>query len=160
MIRSEEDKISRLSITLDQKIYEKVEESPKALQYEAAIIKEKRVAVCNEDAQELSYMQELMKKRGLVVDSVLDGNEIINKIKSGNQYGLIILDGDANTPSALTILQTIKQENKKKCPVIIVIDDKNEYLKKHFLQDGFKEVILKSQIKKELPEVLNKYLVV
>ena len=58
----------------------------------------------------------------------------------------------------LNILNKLKQIPKFKIPVIVAIDKEKEFIKEHFINDGFKDCIVLNDDKKQLEDVLNKYI--
>lgn len=54
----------------------------------------------------------------------------------------------------MPILKELKKDAKFKTPVIVILDKNTEFIKKHFLEDGFSDYLLKSDLVKEIDRVL------
>ena len=94
------------------------------------------------------------------VDTVttLAGTDIINKINSGDKYDLIIIRDDIKPNSAYDILSELKKIKKFNIPVIVGINKEKEFIKKHFIEDGFSDCILLENIDNEIQRICDKYL--
>ncbi len=160
MIRSEEKKGTTINIVLDQNIYEtnlKNKEVNHALAlYESALNKGNNIMVVDDDVKELSYIKNYLENSGMCVSSSLYGKDVTKKIEENYKFDLIILDDETNTGSALNILEELKKIDKFNIPVIVMINDNKESIKKQYLKDGFTDIIKKSDLKKELDRILNK----
>ena len=85
-------------------------------------------------------------------------NDVIEKVNKKYKCDLIILDDETSTYSAYDILMELKKIDKFNIPVVIMIDDNKEFIKLHYLKDGFADVIMKSKLTSELERVLTKEL--
>lgn len=112
--------------------------------------------VVDDDVKELSYIKNYLENRGMCVSSSLYGKDVTKKIEENYKFDLIILDDETNTGSALNILEELKKIDKFNIPVIVMINDNKESIKKQYLKDGFTDIIKKSDLKKELDRILNK----
>lgn len=159
MIKSDEDSGTTVSITIDQKIVEsKDEELQKKLEiYEESLYKNKKIMVIDDDAKELSEIVSFLEKNDAIVHSSLFGKDIIEKISNKHKYDLIILDDETNTGSALSTLQELKKNDKFNIPVVVMLNDNKEFIKLHYLKDGFADTISKSKLKEELERILKRF---
>ena len=159
MIRSGEEKGSVVSVTIDQKIVETNEReiSKKIDLYEQTLQKNKKIMVVDDDAKELSQITSYLEEKDLSVSGSLFGRDVIEKIANSHKFDLIILDDETNTYSAYEVLKELKKHENFNTPVVIMIDDNKEFIKLHFLQDGFADVIMKSKLKSELDRILKRF---
>ena len=159
IVKSDEGKGTEVSITLDQKIVEvKNKEISKKLNlYEQSLYSNKRIMVVDDDAKELSKITNYLEKRDAIVNGSLFGRDVIDKISSKHKYDLIILDDETDTASAYEVLKELKKNPKFNIPVVIMIDDNKEFIKLHFLKDGFADVIMKSKLNSELDRILKRF---
>lgn len=159
MIKSDEDSGTTVSITIDQKIIEsKDEELQKKLEiYEESLYKNKKIMVIDDDAKELSEIVSFFEKNDVIVHSSLFGKDIVEKISNKHKYDLIILDDETNTGSALSTLQELKKNDKFNIPVVVMLNDNKEFIKLHYLKDGFADTISKSKLKEELERILKRF---
>jgi len=159
MIKSDEDSGTTVSITIDQKVVEtKDEELTKRLEaYEESLYSNKKIMVIDDDAKELSEIVNFFEKNNVIVHGSLFGKDIIEKISNKHKYDLIILDDETNTGSALSTLQELKKNDKFNIPVVVMLDDNKEFIKLHYLKDGFADTISKSKLKDELERILKRF---
>jgi len=159
MIKSDEDSGTTVSITIDQKIVEsKDEELQKKLEiYEETLYKNKKIMVVDDDAKELAEIVSFLEKNDAIVHSSLFGKDIVEKISNKHKYDLIILDDETNTGSALSTLQELKKNEKFNIPVVVMLNDNKEFIKLHYLKDGFADTISKSKLKDELERILKRF---
>ena len=159
IVKSEEGKGTEVSITIDQKIVKtKDNEISKKLDlYEQSLYSNKRVMVVDDDVKELSKITTYLENNDAIVSGSLFGRDVIDKISSKHKYDLIILDDETDTISAYEVLMELKKNPKFNIPVVIMIDDNKEFIKLHFLKDGFADVIMKSKLNSELDRVLKRF---
>jgi len=160
MIKSEDKKGTTVNIVLDQKIYEPDSKNKDAIKklaiYESTLNKGNNIMVVDDDVKELSYIKKYLENKGMIVSSSLYGNDVIEKLEENYNFDLIILDDETNTYSALNILEELKKIDNFNIPVVVMINDNKETIRKHYLKDGFTDVIRKSNVKEELDRVLNR----
>lgn len=159
IVKSGEGKGTEVSITFDQKIVKikNSEVSKKLDLYEQSLYSNKRIMVVDDDAKELSKITTYLEKSDAIVSGSLFGRDVINKISSKQKYDLIILDDETDTISAYEVLKELKKNPKFNIPVVIMIDDNKEFIKLHFLKDGFADVIMKSKLNSELDRILKRF---
>jgi len=160
MLKSEDKKGTTVNIVLDQKIYEPDSKNKDAIKklaiYESTLNKGNNIMVVDDDVKELSYIKKYLENKGMIVSSSLYGNDVIEKLEENYNFDLIILDDETNTYSALNILEELKKIDNFNIPVVVMINDNKETIRKHYLKDGFTDVIRKSNVKEELDRVLNR----
>ena len=156
MVKSEDGVGTSISIVLEQKIVpsKDSEISKKRESYEQSLYRNKKVMVVDDDAKELAKITTFLEKHSAEVSGSLFGRDVIEKINSNMKYDLIILDDETSTYSALDVLKELKKNKKFHTPVIIMIDDNKEFIKLHYLQDGFAECIMKSKLESEINRVM------
>ncbi|MBR4230558.1 MAG: response regulator [Bacilli bacterium] len=155
-----DDKGTTVSITIDQKIVENTETeiSKKLDLYEESLHLNKKIMVVDENIKELTRITHFLEDKGNIVSSSLYANDVIEKIYKKYKYDLIILDDETSTSSAYDVLKELKKIEKFNTPVVIMIDDNKEFIKLHYLKDGFADVIMKSKLTSELERVIKKEL--
>ncbi|MBR3209527.1 MAG: response regulator [Bacilli bacterium] len=159
VLRSEINKGTTVSITIDQKIVnsENDEVLKKLDLYEESLQSNKKVMVVDDDAKELSKITDYLEKHDVSVNRSLFGRDVINKISTKHKFDFILLDDETNTISAYEVLKELKKNPKFNIPVIVMIDDQKEFIKLHFLKDGFSDVLLKSKLESELERILKRF---
>ena len=159
IVKSEEGKGTEVSITIDQKVVKtKDNEISKKLDlYEQSLQSNKKIMVVDDDVKELSKITTYLESMDVLVSGSLFGRDVIDKISSKHKFDLIILDDETDTISAYEILKELKKNKKFNIPVVIMIDDSKEFIKLHFLKDGFADVIMKSKLESELTRILKRF---
>ena len=85
------------------------------------------------------------------------GSECIEKIKAGEKYDLIIINDELRPVNALPTLQKLKEIKKFNTPVVVLLDKNKEFIKRHYLEDGFDDYILRSNLEEEIKRIIDKY---
>ena len=153
-IRSEENKGSTFTIVIDQKcdIKEKTDIMKDIEKYSSDVFGRKRVLIVDDDKEELFKISDILSKYNVDINTTMSGEDCIYKIKSGEIYNLIIIDDELKNESALGTLQELKKNKKFNSKFIVMLGDEKKYLKGHYIEDGFTDVIIKENIKDELKE--------
>ena len=158
VIKSERDLGTTVSITVNEKIVntEEREIAKKIEMYEESLNSGKKIMVVDDDAIELSKIKKIIENKGNSCNTSLFGKDVVEKVSKGHKYDLIMLDDETDTHSAYEIYQQLKKIKGFSIPVIIMIEDDKEFIKLHFLKEGFSDVILKSKLSDEVLRVLDK----
>lgn len=159
MVKSNEESGTTVSITIDQKIVEtKEKEISKKLElYEESLQRSKRIIVIDDNTKELAFITNYLEENQMIANGSLYARDAIEKIENSHKFDLIILDDETSTYSAYETLKELKKNEKFNIPVVVMIDDSKEFIKLHYLKDGFSDVIMKSKLKKELDRVLKRF---
>lgn len=158
MVKSDEVGTT-VNIVLEQKIVEskETEISKKLESYEQSLYRNKRVMVVDDDAKELAKITTFLENHDAEVSGSLFGRDVIEKIASNIKYDLIILDDETSTFSALDVLNELKKNKKFNTPVVVMINDNKEFIKLHYLQDGFADCIMKSKLESEVNRIMKRF---
>ena len=156
MVKSEDKVGTSINIVLEQKIVEsnETEISKKLEIYEQSLYRNKKIMVVDDDAKELAKITTFLENHDAEVSGSLFGRDVIEKIASNMKFDLIILDDETSTYSALDVLNELKKNKKFHIPVVVMIDDNKEFIKLHYLQDGFAECIMKSKLESEIDRIM------
>ena len=159
MVKSEEKSGTTISIVLEQKIVEskETEISKKLESYEQSLYRNKRVMVVDDDAKELAQITTFLENHDASVSGSLFGRDAIEKIASNIKYDLILLDDETSTYSALEVLKELKKNKKFNIPVVVMINDNKEFIRLHYLQDGFADCIMKSKLESEINRIMKRF---
>ena len=142
-LKSEDKKGSEVKFVLDQKI-----ENPIKLNLNS----NNEILVASNNLELTNKIAKILENKDYIVDNSIYANDIFDKIKSGEKYKYIIID-DSIEERALPILNKLKNINGFKTPVIVILNDDTSFIKKHFLEDGFSDYILKSNIKEDIERI-------
>lgn len=93
-----------------------------------------------------------MKKKGYHVENSIYANDVIDRIRLKESFNYIILD-DMLDIRAIEVLKTLKNDNKFKTPVIVMLDKDVEFIKDHFVEDGFSDYLLKENLSEEIKRI-------
>lgn len=159
IVKSEVGRGTTTSITIDQKKVEdrNIEISKKLDLYEQSLHKNKRIMVVDDDAEELGRITSILEDREMNVSSSLFGRDLIEKISDKQSFDLIIVDDETSTISGYELLKELKKNKSFKIPVVIMLEDNKEFIKLHYLKDGFADVIIKSKLKSEIDRILKRF---
>ena len=111
-----------------------------------------------DDNKELERVEKILDERDIDKVVTLFGQDCVDKIEHNEEYDLIIIKDELKEETAFEILNKLKQIPKFKIPVIVAIDKEKGFIKEHFVNDGFKDCIVLDDDKKQLEDVLNKYI--
>ncbi len=159
-IKSTENKGTTFTIILDQKCeLEKPTDVMKNVEkYSSDVFGRKRILVVDDDKEELFKISTLLGKYNIDINITMMGKECIEKVSSGEFYNLIIIDDELRVTSALNVLKKLKENKKFKTDVIVMLEKDKEHFKKHYIDDGFKDIIFKFNLTEEIERIVNKYL--
>ena len=158
-IRSEGEKGTIVVIVIDQKISKSKSDVQieKAKKYSTSLKNNKRVLIAD-DTELLNKMDRLFTKCNCETICTISGKEVIDKINGGDNYDLIVLKDEMKPDSAYAVLKELKKNKKFNTPVIIIIKKDKEFIKKHFIEDGFTDCALENNIEDEIQNICDKYM--
>ena len=158
-IKSEEGKGTTVVVVIDQLIdFDETKETLESVKkYSHNTEKKFRVLVAD-DSSDLDKIERILSKNNLDVITTLIGKDVIDKIENGDKYDLIILKDNLKPDTAYSILKKLQENKKFKTPVIVTIDKSQEFIKDHFIKDGFSDVIIRENIDNDLQKVISKYI--
>lgn len=157
-IKSEEGKGTIVVVVFDQKIASNEDKILKgAKRYNLAKSKNKRVLVVD-DSSDLDTITNKLSNYKVDVVTTPIGRECLDKIEFGDTYDLIIIKDELKDINAYTVLKELKKNKKFTTPVIIKIDKDKEFIKNHFIEDGFSDCVISETIDSEFDKLLDKYI--
>ena len=154
-IKSVLKKGTEVTIVIDQKYKPSKDD---VYNYTALIYSKKRVLVVDDDKDEMFKTKNVLSNYNIDINSTMIAKECIDRISSGEDYDLIIIDDELRTGSALSVLNELNKIRRFKTPVVVMIEKKKEKIKRQYLEDGFKYIILKEDLTQEINRIANKYL--
>ena len=159
-IRSEEGKGTSVVVVIDQRIEASLEKKivDGARKYNVENKNKRRVFVAYDDDNTLEKIDRIISKYDVDVVSTLIGNDILGKIRSGDEFDLIILKDDMKPDTAYSIFKELKKFKKFNTPVVVMINKDKEFIKEHFINDGFSDVIVIESFDNDIKRVCDKYL--
>lgn len=145
-IKSEEEHGTEIKIVIDQRI-----EFDNTLKLNQNITKEK-VLVASTNSEDLKNITKLLEKKGYFVENSIYANDVIDSIRVKEKFSYIILD-DMLDKRAFEILKELKKDKNFSVPVIVILDKDVEFIKDHFIEDGFSDYILKSNLVEDINRI-------
>ena len=155
-VKSEANNGIELTIVLDQKV--NFSEENKFLQNISSQAGNIRVLIVDNDNSEINKIVRMLSKKDINTSVAMYGQECVDKIRTSEKYNLIIMDDEMKPDNALPTLQKLKELKKFNIPVVVMLEKEKDFIKKHYLKDGFTDYILKDNLDKELDRIINKYL--
>jgi len=157
MIKSDEGKGSEFTIVLDQLISAEENDFKKSmLKYSENIENKINILLVSDNKGILKTLEDSFGYYNTT--TVMDGNDSIKRIQSGEKYNLIIVDDDMKPIGGINILNELKKDSNFDIPVIILLSNSKKTIKQHYLKDGFCDYIFKENIKKESERIIKKML--
>ena len=157
IIKSEIDEGTNFLIIIDQKIEEKekTQIEKKLENYEKKLSTNKKILLVSTDKKTVEKLTKLYEKNDIDVINLLYGKDVKNRLEQKENFEFILIDDELTNESGIDILKQIKDKTTK--PMIILINKNEEFISKHYIEDGFNEYIIKENIEDEIKK-LNKYL--
>lgn len=123
-------------------------------------IENKKILVVDDNKLNIKVARRALQDFNFIIDEALNGLECIEKIESGNNYDLILMDIMMPEMSGTTALAKLKENPNFKTPVIALTADAISGAKEKYISDGFVDYIAKpfskDQIKEKLDLIFNK----
>ena len=152
-IKSEENVGSTFTIVIDQKI--KIEQEVFNNTY---LFNSKKVIVVSDNINFVKSLNKLSEKYEFELLTTMYSNDLIQRINSGEIFDVVILSDEMKNDSAVEILKKIKKIDKFNKPVIVVLNDNKKAMKQHYLNDGFNDYIVNTNIEEDYDRIVKKYL--
>lgn len=143
-------------ISLDELIYvDKKKES--FTNYDNLITSKYKILIIDNKNSFVNKIREKLKDYDVEVFVNFSGLDAISKIEDGSEYDLIILDDEMSEISGYEVFKKLSSIKKFKTPVVISLEKDKEFIKKHYIKDGFSDYFLKSDIDGEVKRIMNKF---
>lgn len=152
-IRSEKEKGSTFTIILDQKI--KVSKD----YYSEYIFNKKKVMVVSDKLQTLKDINTLASKYDIELLTTMHSSDIIERVKDGEIFDLILLEDDMKPISGFGTLGKLQEAKEGfNVPTVIMLNKNKESIKDHYVEDGFSNYIRKQNLEEDFDKVIKKYI--
>lgn len=152
-IRSEKEKGSTFTIILDQKI--KVSKD----YYSEYIFNKKKVMVVSDKLQTLKDINTLASKYDIELLTTMHSSDIIERVKDGESFDLILLEDDMKPISGFGTLGKLQEAKEGfNVPTVIMLNKNKELIKDHYVEDGFSNYIRKQNLEEDFDKVIKKYI--
>ncbi len=153
MLESEIGSGTKVTLVLDQKIYDEKSESLEKLEGDSKkYIDVPKVMVVSEDDEYLDSLVKKLSKYEIEIEALDLGEKCLNKVRLRHKYDLIIMDEELKKLNALEILNKLKEINGFDIDVAILTNNPDN---KGYIKDGFKYILNRKITKKEIDELIN-----
>ncbi len=155
LIKSNPGKGTEIILTIDQAIYNPSSKESIIDKYESAIVN-KRVLIISQDKEINNIIKKRLQEENITTSIILNGNDGIDKIKSKKTYDYIIIEDEMNGINGYNTMKEINKINSK-LPLIVLLKENKENIKDHYIDDGFKDYIIKENVIEDLNRIIKKY---
>ncbi len=150
---------SRFTVAIDQKILFKATAEEKAPVTTGAMdCGGKRILIVDDNPMNLKVAVRLLKNYNLDIDQADNGFSCIEKIESGEEYDLVLLDDMMPRLSGVNTLKKLKELGGYRIPTVALTANAISGMREKYLEDGFDDYLAKPINKQELNAVLQKFL--
>ncbi len=145
-IKSEIGRGTEIKIVIDQKI--DITDDIVLDKY----LKKDKVLVASNDMKFIKSITKLLQNKGLEVETSIYANDVLDRIRIKEEFSYILID-DMLDKRALEVLKELKKDTKFKIPVIVMLDKDTEFIKEHFVEDGFSDYLIKNELASEIERI-------
>ena len=117
-----------------------------------------KVLVVDDNQLNIKVAERALSQLNFTIDSVLSGQECLDKIKKGDKYDVILLDIMMPEMSGETTFIKLKEIDGFDIPVIALTADAVSGAKEKYLEEGFNGYIAKPFTRDQIKEKLDKIL--
>lgn len=154
-VQSSKDKGSEFSLVIDQKIVTTESKVSKLIdEYEKSNDNIKILFVSDDEQQRNLYIKKLQNLG--IVEVSQSSQSMLQKIRKGHIYSLIIIKRDMEKIDAVKALDKLNKIENFNTPVIVLNSNKEE--EKELIDNGFKDVIYTNSTQSKLIEKIKKYI--
>lgn len=146
-------------ITFDSLIVkqEKSEFSKKIENYDNLIVSKYKILIIDNKTSFIKKITDILKEYDVELTSNISGVDAFEKIKNGANYDLILLDDEMKEISGYEVFKKLSSIKKFKIPVIITLEKDKDFIKDHYIEDGFADYLLKDDLENETIRIMKKY---
>lgn len=154
MIKSEVDKGTEFTVVIDQKIVDDNKNFKKINSFSNV----KKVLIVDDNIDLLKSEKVFFEDHQVNVVSTMYGEDAVDKIRTGDNFDLIIIDDEMAKQSGVATLNQLLEVSNFSIPVIVMLEKNKEVIKKHYIEKGFKDYILKGDLQNEINRIVDSYL--
>ena len=142
-------------LVIDQRIYQDNKEDILE-KYIHEIYKSKKILIISQDKELVNSLKRLCQSNNISYTNIYYGYDAVDLLKSGKCYDLILVSREMREMNGYETFQNIKSLNIK-TPVIIILNDNQEKMGKHYIKDGFTDYLLVNNLSEDFQRIINKY---
>ena len=148
---------SEFTVALDQRISNKVLETQEEVSEEVIDLTGRKILVVDDNKLNLKVATKLLQPYKCVVETCESGFECLDKVTSGSNYDIILLDDTMPKMRGSETLTRLKADPKFNIPVIALTANAIQGMREQYLLLGFDDYLAKPIEKKELNRILSKF---
>ncbi len=150
---------SKFTVVLNQRI-EEVKEEEHAHKVSTTLdLNNVRILIVDDNSLNIKVANKLLERYGAnMITSIDNGFDCVEKIKSGEQYDVILLDDMMPKMSGVETLHKLKEIPGFRIPVVALTANAITGMREKYLEDGFDNYLAKPMEKAQVIEVLNEVL--
>lgn len=118
----------------------------------------KKVIIIDDDLMNANIAAKLLEPYNIKAEKIYSGEELLEKINSGNTYDLIILDDMMPQMSGTETMKKLKSNLNFTTPIVVLTGNTIDGAKEQYLKDGFDDFMAKPINRTLYNEMLQKYL--
>ena len=153
LISSEYNKGTIVTIILDQKIYT-VNDKDNYDSY----VNNKKILIIDDNNSSIKLIGKILDKHNILYDSSNLGKEVLDRIRKGDKYDLILLDEDMPYMNGISVMNKFSKIKGFDTKVILLTKNSNIIYDDIYKDSGFSDYIIKPIDKGDLMNKINKYL--
>ena len=163
VVQSKYGEGSKFTIAIDQRIVPKtleelgLNETSKEFS-DIFIAPNAKVLVVDDNVINIKVAKRLLKSFEIIPETVVSGQECLNKVLDGNKYDLILLDDMMPKMSGTETLKNLKMIIGFDTPVVALTANAISGMKEKYLESGFTDYLSKPIDKNELETILRKFI--
>ncbi len=163
VVQSKYGEGSKFTIAIDQRIIPKtleelgLSENNKEFT-DIFVAPNAKILVVDDNAINIKVAQRLLKSFEIIPETVMSGQECINKILDGKKYDLILLDDMMPKMTGTETLKNLKMIMGFETPVVALTANAISGMKEKYLEAGFNDYLSKPIDKNELETILRKFI--
>lgn len=159
LLTSKEGKGTKVTIVLDQIIADNinVELEEKLANYNQ-ILGFQKILVVDDDLNELSNIENYFNEQGIETVGTMYGTDVLDKIRTGQRFDLIIIDDEMKPTNAINVLDELKKIEDLNSKIIVLLNEKKLSIGKHYLEEGFDDFVNKAKLDVEIKRIVKEHL--
>ena len=162
VVQSVYGKGSKFTVAIDQKIVKTptitIKDQDEHKEIATFDVSGKKLLVVDDNKLNLKVATRLLKEYNVVVETIDNGFECIDKIKNGEVFDLILMDDMMPKMTGTETLQKLKEIDGYNIPTIALTANAISGMKEKYVGAGFDDYLSKPIDKLELNRVINEFL--
>ena len=115
----------------------------------------RKILIVDDNKLNIKVAQRAIEPLGYQIDTCENGQDAVNKVKTGHMYDVILMDIMMPVMSGETALNNLKQIPNFNIPVIALTADAVAGAKEKYISEGFRDYIAKPFSKDQIKEKLD-----